>query len=299
MKDIWHLCSQELPNKIIFKTLDDYKFGMNSIPIALQETGICIYCFILMNNHVHLLISGTVDAATEFFTKFKRRLAAHLSKKHRIQSPLKGLNFKLIEVTDEQMFRNEVAYILRNCVAAKMNDPYNYPWSTGGIYFKHCINKFTFRRIGDMNGWEIRNVLSTRVHLPDGYLISNGIIRPESYVQVATVEHLFGSALNLFWYLKDWKSEQKAAQLEWASEKKSIEQDRGPVDKAMYEDTVLLEKLQPKFKEYSVSGFNDMDDTMKRIFVPILRNAYGSNVKQVCRLIGLDEATVRRFGGWM
>ncbi len=121
----------------------------------------------------------------------------------------------------------------------------------------------------EYNGWEIRNVLSTRVHLPDGYLIANGIIRPESYVQVATVEHLFGSALNLFWYLKDWKSEQKAAQLEWASEKKSIEQDRGPVDKAMYEDTVLLEKLQPKFKEYSVSGFNDMDDTMKRIFVPI------------------------------
>ena len=66
----------------------------------------------------------------------------------------------------------------------------------------------------------------------------------------------------------------------------------------MYDDTTLMEKLNKDFEYYGVKGFDEMDATMRRIFARLLRNKYGSDVKQICRICGLDSETVKRFGGW-
>ena len=55
----WHLCSDELPDNLIFKTVEDFRQGMNSIPIALQGMNIIIFCFTL----------GTVGKCREFLNK--------------------------------------------------------------------------------------------------------------------------------------------------------------------------------------------------------------------------------------
>ena len=96
----WHLCSDELPNDLIFRNDKEYVYGMNSIPLALQSVKIKIYCFTLMSNHLHILLSGEKKQAEIFFNKLKQHLGMLLP-----HSPLRGLKPKLIEVPDEEAFR--------------------------------------------------------------------------------------------------------------------------------------------------------------------------------------------------
>ena len=65
-------------NNLIFKTFDDYKFGMNSIPIAQLSTGVVIYCFTLMSNHAHFLLFGTRNQVIRFYNEWKSRVGKHL-----------------------------------------------------------------------------------------------------------------------------------------------------------------------------------------------------------------------------
>ena len=241
----WHLCSDELPDNLIFKTVEDFRQGMNSIPIALQGMNIIIFCFTLMNNHFHFLLSGKKAEAIRFFCKLKTRLGKCIQN---TSHPLRRLKPVLVEITSPEMFKTEVAYILRNCLKARICDPYTYPWNTCRLYFRRNIFDAKPYRIEEMSRKQIKSDLSTCV--------------------------------------SNWKVEQESARYEMNE------------NRAMYDDTTLMEKLNKDFEYYGVKGFDEMDVTMRRIFARLLRNKYGSDVKQICRICGLDSETVKRFGGW-
>ena len=101
----WHLCSDELPDNLIFKTVEDFRQGMNSIPIALQGMNIIIFCFTLMNNHFHFLLSGEKAEAIRFFCKLKTRLGKCIQNS---SHPLRRLKPVLVEITSPEMFKIEV-----------------------------------------------------------------------------------------------------------------------------------------------------------------------------------------------
>lgn len=279
----WHLCSDELPDNLIFKTVEDFRQGMNSIPIALQGMNIIIFCFTLMNNHFHFLLSGKKAEAIRFFCKLKTRLGKCIQNS---SHPLRRLKPVLVEITSPEMFKTEVAYILRNCLKARICDPYTYPWNTCRLYFRRNIFDAKPYRIEEMSRKQIKSDLSTCVDLPSEYLVANGYILPESYVNCRKVEELFASPVEFFLQLSNWKVEQESARYEMNE------------NRAMYDDTTLMEKLNKDFEYYGVKGFDEMDVTMRRIFARLLRNKYGSDVKQICRICGLDSETVKRFGGW-
>lgn len=279
----WHLCSDELPDKVIFSSHNEYLAGMNSIPIAMDETGVKIYCFTLMSNHVHILLRGSELEVRRFFNIFKIRLSAFISRK---EHPLRGLRPKMIIVKDESMFRTEVAYILRNCLKARISDPYTYPWSTGYLYFNPGLGRTNGVMAGKSSRRELRNSLHSRKRIPDSFKIFDGLILPESYVDYHMVEKIFGSSVDFFMRLKDWKVEQENSEIETGAES------------PFYDDASLWERLQKEFRDYHVSDFSDMDSSTIRRFIRILRNKYGANVKQIRRLTGIDEETILRVGGW-
>lgn len=284
-KAYWHLCSEELPNKLIFREKEDYIAGMNSIPIAMQGCEMTIYCFALMSNHFHFLLSGAEEQVRRFFFKLKVRLGKMLYS-NSPYSPLYNLRPTLVKVHDEEHFRIEVAYILRNCLAAGICDPYTYRWNTGYLYFNPRLTIYKCPQVCDVSPYVLRNILHTKVVLPENYRITEEMILPESYVDYKKVEKVFGRSLDLFAMLKNWQLEQKEAFVS------------NGVEHEMYDDETLLELLKADFVEFHVAGFEDMIFEMRRRFVPIMRNKYGSPVSQIRRLSGLDEETIRRFGGW-
>lgn len=280
-KTYWHLCSDELPDGLIFRNEKEYIFGMNSIPIALQSTSITIYCFTLMSNHFHFLLSGTYQEAVRFFTKLKQHLGILLSEDG--SSPLRGLKPKLVEASDEELFRIEVAYIMRNCAAAGICDPYNYRWGTGYLYFNPRIRPKGAVRVGDLQVHEVRNIINSRIRVPDGYLIYDGIILPESYVDYKKVEELFNKPLELFTMLKTWNLEQKEVYMTTG------------VDKEFYDDETVLKKIK---EELGIDDIKKLKIWERKMKVPVFRNKFGCSVKQICRIANLDEVTVRKLCPW-
>ena len=285
-KSCWHLCSGELMNNLIFKTFDDYKFGMNSIPIAQLSTGVVIYCFTLMSNHAHFLLFGTRNQVIRFYNGWKSRVGKHLVNTLRRSSPFQELKPTLVKVTGPEMFKTEVAYILRNPQAARICDPYTYYWNTTYLYFNRRILTRPAMTVGQLNSTQIRQTLLTRKALPSHYKICDGIILPESYVDIPSVENAFGKATELYWLLKDWKTEQNAAAMEGAPEN------------VTYSDNEILDSLHEYFAGLGVSGFEDMRFNDKCRSVPMLRNRFGSSAKQICRLTLLDRNVVYRYGGF-
>lgn len=285
-KKYWHLCSDELPDGIIFKDENDYRTGMNSVAIALQGTEVNIFCFTLMSNHFHFLVLSTINEALKFYVRLKRRLGQLLNFSKRDKSPLTGLGHKLIEVKDPEMFKTEVAYILRNCLKAGICDQYSYPWNTSRIYFRQNVLLLPAKKAGEMGLVELREILHSRIALPDDYLIYNGMILPESYINVRKVEDLFGNSVNMLMKIKDFKAEQDVAEMETGMEC------------SRYDDATLLKKLQKDFKEYGIDGFDDMDPQALRIFAKIMRNKYSSGLKQIRRHTHLPETEIRKICGF-
>lgn len=274
----WHLCSDELPNDLIFRNDKEYVYGMNSIPLALQGVNIKIYCFTLMSNHLHILLSGMKEQAEIFFKKLKQHLGMLLP-----ASPLRGLKPKLIEVPDEEAFRTEVAYIMRNCLAAGICDPYNYRWSTGHLYFNPRIPLTRSVRAGKLSPTVLRNMINSRIQIPENYMICDGIILPESYVDYHKVEKLFGKPTDLFAMVRYWNLEQKEVFMTTG------------VDKEYYDDAIVLKKLRD---EMGIEDLKRLDIVDRRKKIPMLRNMLGCSIKQICRVAALDETTVRRFSPW-
>lgn len=231
-----------------------------------------------MSNHFHFLLSGRKEETVKFFTKLKQHLGMLLP-----GSPLRRLMPKLIEVKNEEVFRTEVAYIMRNCLAAGICDPYNYRWSTGYLYFNPRICRTRAVRAGEMPQKALRNMINSRIRIPNDYLIYDGLILPESYVDYHKVEELFAKPTDLFAMIRYWNLEQKEIFM------------TSGVDKEYYDDATVLEKLR---NDLGIENLKKLEIADRRKKIPTLRNLYGCSIKQICRIAALDETTVRRFSPW-
>lgn len=68
----WHISTPE-DFEIIFQNDDDFKAGMTILAIcAVLSTDVRIVTFILMNNHIHMVVLSEYKKAKLFFEFFKK-----------------------------------------------------------------------------------------------------------------------------------------------------------------------------------------------------------------------------------
>lgn len=67
----WHLCTSGDECTNIFTSEEDFRVGMNLMGICADMfrecSGVRIYTFILMNNHIHIILSGEQMACGKMF----------------------------------------------------------------------------------------------------------------------------------------------------------------------------------------------------------------------------------------
>ena len=92
------------------------------------------------------------------------------------------------------MLVNEIAYVLRNSMAAGIRaTPFNYLWCSGPVYF-NMMPAYPHKTIGEISSCNVSSRLHTKIKLPDHYRIrENGLIDPTCYVNHSKVETLFGN----------------------------------------------------------------------------------------------------------
>ncbi len=94
--------------------------------------GVAIHAWVLMTNHVHLLLTPAVPAdASRLMQALGRRYVGHVNHDHNRTGTLWEGRFRACPVHAESYFLNCMRYIELNPVRCGMvDDPGDYPWSS-------------------------------------------------------------------------------------------------------------------------------------------------------------------------
>ncbi len=282
--NVYHVCTNGLAKGLWFYDDKDFKSGMNAVPVCAVLTGIEVWCFCLMDNHVHFIVKGEEENCIHFIREYKRLRSRQMGLKYGGRRSIVGADISVSIIQDLDYLRKAIAYVLRNPMEAGISVlPNDYKWSSAGIYYSGWRSQMgDYRRLGDLPDMKKRALFKTRVHLPDEYLLGNdGVIFPGSYVNVRAVENVYSSPRQMLFYLS-------------STNDMDIELQSGILKKARYSDSELKASLdnvcEDKFRgrDYSTLKIED-----RYMIARVLRKRYGAGHKQIARVTGLDYETLK------
>lgn len=184
INDIWHVLSDGTRADIPFGTDDQKMLAWNGIAICAHDAGVTVPVVTVNDTHLHTLVKGPAPDAEMF----------RFSLQHRLRS----FNRDETIIVDCQPVRtrtealSKFMYVYRNCLDFFRKLPGEYPWGSGNIYFSERRERGT--ALSEFSAREQYRFIRTKKKLPQEWRIDGkGKIMPESFIDMDTVERLFGS----------------------------------------------------------------------------------------------------------
>lgn len=120
----------------IFHCEGDYRFLWRCIKEATDECGVAVNAYVLMSNHVHLLMTpGEPSAISKAMHSASRRYAGYFNHRYERTGTLWEGRFHASLVTNERYFLSCHRYIDQNPLRAGLaRVPESYPWSSHRFY---------------------------------------------------------------------------------------------------------------------------------------------------------------------
>ena len=196
----WHLYTNGQMMQNIFCSEEDFKIGLMSLAMSLLHCkNIKLIAFELMNNHIHLILSGPKEDCLELFSIFCKRLRLIYSKRGRA---LDWNNFKvdILQIDTLDSLRNEIIYTHRNAYVANGSyNPFSYPWGSGCAYFNHWTEIVQTIDFKDLPLRVQRGLTHSRDVSPYGHLSTCGdYIFIPSFCSVKLGESMFTDSRSYF-----------------------------------------------------------------------------------------------------
>ena len=135
--DIYHVMVRGVNKQNIFTSDADYVKYLKILCECKQISGVTIYAYCLMPNHVHLLVKSGAEDLDLFMKRIGTRYAVWYNKKYGRVGHLFQDRFKSENVEDDRYFLTVLRYIIRNPVNAGIEDePGHYKWSSYRAYLE-------------------------------------------------------------------------------------------------------------------------------------------------------------------
>lgn len=193
MKPCFQINSKKLEKELLFRDEEDYAYGMNTLALILLRFPLAtVYAFVLMSNHIHLLLGGPQDQCEAYYDAIMHRLSLWLQKKYGLTGivPYGPNSRTTVTVNGVDHFIIEVLYLLRNPLKARICFPGDYPWSSVGMYFSKK-ESMKGRKASAYTARELRNILKTNIRVPEDFEITpEGMILPH-FIAWRAVEKAF------------------------------------------------------------------------------------------------------------
>lgn len=275
----YHLYTPGKNTSVFLVDDEDFSFVINLLARCLLDfTGLKILAFAVMNNHIHIVISGDKENVLAMFAIFRRRLSRYLSSKGRDQLPLEfQAEFK--EIRDLRTMRNTIVYVNRNgYVVDPDHTPFSYPWGTGRFFFNPFPLSKTFQ---DLSEVEIRTMFKSRnPKFPDGYMIINHHVSPSSFCAVSMGMAMFANAHQYFSMI--------SRNVEAYSEIAEMLDDG-----EFLTDSELSSKLFLLVREqYNVTGLRNLSHAQKLDLARTMHYSFKSSNGQIRRLLNLLQVDI-------
>ena len=283
MRKIYLLTTSHLETCLWFRDDEDFKVAMNYIAIqAGCSPEVVVLAFILMSNHIHLVLQGEKEDVVAFVTQLKKRYSLYYRRKYGVKEFLRGNGLNIQPVPDEdEALERAIAYVQMNCVAANICAyPNQYRWGTGSTFF--CQHPGGGRRLGDLSARARERLLrSELVHLPDQWLVcQEGYILPQSYVDVEFVENCFRTPRRMIFF-----------QNNSSKAKRRIE-----TKEAAFRDQIILPAIQDLCRSlFQKESFSALTEEEQSEFAKQIRFRFNSDVNQIARVCGITYADAAKL----
>lgn len=203
-KHFYHMFANGDDAKNFIINESDYRAAFNRFAICAANTQVQVYSFSIEESHPHSLLYGTYEECLSFATMYEN------SSRHYIASKRGNLDNVVLECTillvdNDDYLRNVAAYtITQPTKDGKHVMPYDFKWGTGSMYFrpeKHipvwCFddrgNYQKAETIGSLSTRKRREILCSKKSVPEDWLVCNGLILPDNYVNIKGYEQIFAT----------------------------------------------------------------------------------------------------------
>lgn len=131
----FHLVQRGNNRNACFFTVGDYQFYLELLAQLLPKYGVALHAYVLMTNHVHLLLTPHTDDGISRLTRvLGSRYAQYINKKYRRTGTLWEGRHKACLIDTHNYLLKCYRYIELNPVAANMVErPDEYRWSSYGV----------------------------------------------------------------------------------------------------------------------------------------------------------------------
>lgn len=275
---IWHMCTPGNWPGVLFKSREDYVFGMNMVALAAWNCkSIKIFTFQLMSNHLHFVMAGSKSDIMVFFSELKR-LLLRLWKANAGEGYVRSLSANCFLVDNRRYLLNVIAYVNRNgYVTDSSCTPFSYMWGANALFFNGLRKCIGSQPIENLTVREKREIFRKRdLALPKDWYLTDGYISPECYCDISAAENCYNNAHHYFSIVS--KGVESFVE---------IAKELG--DSVFYTDNELYRVVAAICaKEYGSSDVDLLTKNEKISLAIKLRKQYNANVKQLSRILKLD-----------
>lgn len=278
----YHVCTDGHALDWMFKDTADFIAGVNRVGICAFETSVVVVAFIIMDNHVHFVLYGTIVQCKRFITRYKALTGMWVRSKYGIDGHLRRLPSQLILIEDEDQLLDTIAYIDRNSIVAGFGLlPGEYPWGSARYMFSHEDSQPSVS-LCEMSQKDIRELLGTWAQLPGDWKVDrNGMILPTCFLDVDKLQRLFKSPIKYLYHL----SKKLEGKIEMQGGIRTFIPDK--------ELRQITEELIRKL--FGKTDVGQLDFNSRIVLARKLRYAYASTPKQIARMLHLDTAALEGF----
>lgn len=166
-----------------------------------------IYAFVLMPNHVHILLSGSGNDCTNAFRLLVRRCSLMRKKAGSVPLPA-DYWFKLIPIDSAESFKSHLIYLARNPYEKGLYVPGAYPWGSDYLLYNAFGERVRGKKASEMTLSSIQRIADCPDRLPGDWEVHPKLgILPRNFVNIERVRTLFHSPKNYITRLvKDYET---------------------------------------------------------------------------------------------
>lgn len=297
-KEYFHVCANGADSRNFIISEDDYYTAFNYFGVCAANTEVEVVSFSIEDSHPHALLWGTRLECSRY-TVLYESLYTHYAAATRNGGADLVLRCELYPIGDDMDYlRNVAVYtIIQPTKNGKSVMPYDYLWGTGSLYFRNGFYTpvWYFDKEGtirqpvsfiSLGAREKRALLHTRNYMiPDDWLVCNGFILPENYVNIERFESIYITFNRFRVFLSSPKSREEVMLAKMAEE-------RG----VMMEDMEARRACGDCCKRmFGTRDPRRLDPRNRLSLAQQLRSQLRLTYRQLATLVRLPETEIRAF----
>lgn len=281
IKRCWHFSTDGNAVDVMFYDEQDFTAAMNRIYVVLKKYNVIILAFVLMDTHIHFILYGELEECRRFIHEFVSRTSRHISIRHGETNKLDKVPINCQTIDNDRYLKTCICYVVKNPPVAGL--PYmawNYPWSSGPLYFSRgrhwtMVPDLAAISSDELTVRERRSVMKSRLEIEGSPALFKGMVLPSEFVAVDVVEQIFKTTRSYNFFL--CKSNEEDVE----SHSGSISRLSVPMQEMRQHKNELCQSM---FGTNSIK-FLSMQQRLR--LARTLRRRYNSSIKQITRLCGL------------